>query len=653
MTARTPGQDPAPAPSPATDADRIAEMTAAVIDGTVLTPGNSTRTAAFDAVHADQDGPFTHALIALTAYPDKHRPAVRRTALTLLCDLGYGRHTPWQGPIEAAAARLHDPDPEVRRAAARLLVRAGGTDRARTALDELTDPLTRTALADALLGTPGTPCPPGPLRTDPLPEIRLLACLEALASAPPPQWPELDAQTLTEVTTLTAHDADDSHPIGSRWGTSLYRQDREQHCYTTATRLLAGTAGAYGQRVGTDLAHRACQVWRAAPETLTPHLLRLLPTAPPDLRTRIVSALCASRTATRLAADELAALLPTTPADSTTAWTLAHALATIDDPRPAAYLHARLTSGDTLPPGAVSAVDGLLRSGVADPAALLPALRRLLHSTDHQAVAHAARIIESLHPASADCVPDLIDALRTLSAARDARAAPWVTWPELSLIAALGRIGAPAAPALPLLQGLTRDSRHRAGHRALALSQITGDRTHVESYLHSHATERRSLPDHSALFQWLLDHGGLDADQSRRLRTYVFRRPGAMQVHGSLIVWRHEGPAATDDLLAVLPQYLDDDLFGPVAMTTLAAMGHHARPALPRLRALIDRHTRLPLYVGSEDADMRADEHLLETAQNTVAAIAHHPTPPAATSPPAPAKPPTAAPLKGRVQPPP
>ncbi|REK90219.1 hypothetical protein DY245_11480 [Streptomyces inhibens] len=174
---------------------------------------------------------------------------------------------------------------------------------------------------------------------------------------------------------------------------------------------------------------------------------------------------------------------------------------------------------------------------------------------------------------------------------------------------------------MPLLEGLTRDSRRHAGHRALALSRITGDRRHIESYLRSRPPKRRYVPDHSALFRWLLDHGGLDPDQSRKLRSYVLERAGATQVYGALALWRHEGPPAAGELLALLSQYLDDDLFGPVAMDTLAAMGEHARPALPRLRELIDRTTRIPLCNGSEDAEMDGDERLLEAASRTVAAI--------------------------------
>ncbi|MGP8302908.1 hypothetical protein ACTPOK_34215 [Streptomyces inhibens] len=640
MTARTPGQDPASAPS-AADRDRLAAVTAAVVDGSVRTPGTPARTTVFDAVRADQDGPVTQALISLT---DKHCPAVRRTALTLLGELTFGRRTPWQGPIDAAAARLHDPDPDARRAAAQLLVRAGGADRARTALDELTDPVTRIALANALLHTPDTPCPPGPLRADPLPEIRLLACIEELATAPRERWPALDAQAEAEVAALTAADTDRIRPNGLRWGSALFRQDRERHCYALATRLLAGAAGPYGQRVGVDLARRAFQGWRAAPGTLTPHLVRLLPTAPPDLRDRVVDTLCASRTATRLTADDLAALLPAgntaadtardTAADTAwkaaadtawkiaadTAWKIACALAVIDDPRAAPYVHARMASGDP-PTGAVAAVRGLLRSGTADPSQLVPRLRELLRSGDSDVVHAAASITGDLGPAAAACVPELIEALRAECAARDALGAEWATWRELCLVASLGRIGPPAAAALPLLEGLTRDSRRRAGHRALALSRITGDRRHIESYLRSRPQGRRYVPDHSALFLWLLDHGGLDPDQSRRLRTYVLERAGATQVYGSLALWRHEGPPAAGELLALLSQYLDDDLFGPVAMDTLAAMGEHARPALPRLRELIDRTTRIPLCNGSEDAEMDGDERLLEAASRTVAAL--------------------------------
>ncbi|MFF4287992.1 HEAT repeat domain-containing protein [Streptomyces sp. NPDC001633] len=642
MTTRTPGQDPASTPSaaagPSTDAtvstppgpDRPSGLTAAVLDGSVLTPGTPARTAVFEAVGADPDGPATRELLSLTRHIS---PAVRRTALTLLGELTYGR-TPWPAPAPAAAAALHDPDPDVRRAAATLLVRTGAADRARTALGELTDPGTRIALADALLGTPGAACPPGPLRTDPLPEIRLLGCLEELATAPRERRPELDAQILTEVTALTGHDADRGYSIGARWGRALRRQEREPDCYATVTRLLAGEAGAYGRRVGVQLAHRAFQEWRAAPGTLAPHLVRLLPTAPPGLRTLLVHALCASRTATRRSAAALAALLPdptTAPAadpsgpgadpSAALTWEITYALATIDDPRAAPHVHALLTAG-ARPPGMLAALRGLLRAGAADTAQLAAHARELLRTEDHDARSLALGILDALDPAAAAvCVPDLLTALRAACEAAEARGATLASWPELSLVGTLGRIGPPAAAAVPLLTTLTRDSRRRPGHGALALARITGDRAPVEAYVRTRRPEGRRTADHSALFRWLLDHGGLDREQSAQLRAAVLGRPGVMQVRGSLVLWRNEGPPVAAELLAVLPGYLDDDLYGPVAMTTLAAMGPHARPALPHLRALIDRRTRLPLYAGSADADLRADEQLLEAAERTVAAL--------------------------------
>ncbi|MFG3119139.1 HEAT repeat domain-containing protein [Streptomyces sp. NPDC048197] len=641
MTTRTPGQDPASTPStaagPSTGAtastppgpDRPSDLTAAVLDGSVLTPGTPARTAVFEAVGADPGGPATRELLSLTRHLS---PAVRRTALTLLGELTYGR-TPWPAPAPAAAAALHDPDPDVRRAAATLLVRTGAADRARTALGELTDPGTRIALADALLGTPDAACPPGPLRTDPLPEIRLLGCLEELATAPRERWPELDAQIVTEVTALTAHDADRGCSIGARWGRALHRQEREQDCYATVIRLLAGEAGAYGRRVGVQLAHRAFQEWRAAPGTLAPHLVQLLPTAPPGLRALVVHALCASRTATRRSVTALAALLPdpTAPAADPTgpgadpsaalAWDITYALATIDDPRAAPHVHALLATG-ARPPGMLAALRGVLRAGAADTAQLADYAGKLLRTEGHDALSLALGILDALDPAAAAlCVPDLLTALRAACEAAEARGATLATWPELSLVGTLGRIGPPAAAAVPLLTTLTRDSRRRPGHGALALARITGDRAPVEACLRTRRPEGRRTADHSALFRWLLDHGGLDREQSAQLRAAVLGRPGVMQVRGSLVLWRNEGPPVAAELLAVLPGYLDDDLSGPVAMTTLAAMGPHARPVLPHLRALIDRRTRLPLYAGSADADLRADEQLLEAAERTVAAL--------------------------------
>lgn len=49
-------------------------------------------------------------------------------------------------------------------------------------------------------------------------------------------------------------------------------------------------------------------------------------------------------------------------------------------------------------------------------------------------------------------------------------------------------------------------------------------------------------------------------------------------------------------------------------MKALAAMGPHARPVIPVLDRLITSRHRVAVYLGDADAEMRADDHLLQQA---------------------------------------
>jgi hypothetical protein len=70
-------------------------------------------------------------------------------------------------------------------------------------------------------------------------------------------------------------------------------------------------------------------------------------------------------------------------------------------------------------------------------------------------------------------------------------------------------------------------------------------------------------------------------------------------------------PAAADELLQALPEYLSDDLYGRKALRVLTAMGSHARPILDRLDRFAASRHRVGLNIGDDDAEMRADETLL------------------------------------------
>ncbi|MFI1867279.1 hypothetical protein [Streptomyces jumonjinensis] len=229
----------------------------AVASGAAATPAHPSRGAIFDAIRTDRAGPVAVRLLQLTHVDD---PSVRREAMDLL-QSSAGGEVPWPAAAEAALARLTDPDEQVRRRAARLVVYAGRRDLALTALGELADPVVRTVLADALGASVAH------LRADPLASVRFLAHLETLRAAPPGQWPALDAALLADARDAARHAED----IGRAWGRVLHRLGRERHTYALVARLLADPAT---RDTGAALAREACHDWRAAPVELLPLLVR-------------------------------------------------------------------------------------------------------------------------------------------------------------------------------------------------------------------------------------------------------------------------------------------------------------------------------------------------------------------------------------------
>ncbi|MEW2418113.1 HEAT repeat domain-containing protein [Streptomyces sp. NPDC046866] len=225
-------------------------------DGTATTPAHPSRIALFEAVHADRSGPLAIRLLGLARTGE---PFVRREALDLLTSLSSQR--PWPEAVEAAMSRLGDPDEEVRRRAAYLVGRSGRPELVLAALGDTTDPVVRTVLARAL----------GPavarLRSDRLTAVRFLAHLQTLQEAPPVRWPVLDAALVAESREAALHLTD----IGHLWGHVLYGLGRERHAYVLVARLLADPTT---RGIGAGLAREACHIWRAAPVTLLPLLLR-------------------------------------------------------------------------------------------------------------------------------------------------------------------------------------------------------------------------------------------------------------------------------------------------------------------------------------------------------------------------------------------
>ncbi|NNN30993.1 hypothetical protein HLK59_11545, partial [Streptomyces sp. S3(2020)] len=253
------------------------------------------RIALFDAISADRTGPVATRLLPL-AHADT--PFVRRQALELLHSLTHQQ--PWPEAVNAAVARLSDPDEEVRRRAAYLFGYSGQPDRVLAALSELADPVVRTILARALGSAAAH------LTDDDLASVRFLAHLETLRAAPPTRRQGLDTALLDDVLEA-AHDLKD---IGHIWGEVLYGLRREHDTYALVARLLADPAT---RDIGADLAREACHDWRLAPVRMMPLLLRHRgQSGTPALDTALTTA-SISEAARRTHGTPLAEVVPVTP----------------------------------------------------------------------------------------------------------------------------------------------------------------------------------------------------------------------------------------------------------------------------------------------------------------------------------------------------
>ena len=229
----------------------------------------------------------------------------------------------------------------------------------------------------------------------------------------------------------------------------------------------------------------------------------------------------------------------------------------------------------------------------ADPEAPVAAARQILAAlSDSCAPELPMRVLAVFGPAAAAAVPELI--ARLDGAENDTP--DWAFY-------VLGQIG-PAAAAVPELR------EYRTQGATSALLKVTSDRAVAERYLAGRPEELRRAASHRSLLTWLAEHGGLTVRQHKQLWS-LLRVPGFEQVESASALWLHEGPAVADELLAVLPKYLSDDMYGPKVLRVFTAMGSHARPILDRLDRFIASRRRAAFDIGDDDAEMRADEMLL------------------------------------------
>ncbi|MCW3820430.1 HEAT repeat domain-containing protein [Micromonospora sp. DR5-3] len=565
-------------------------METGIVSGDLLVPGNHARSWIFETVQADRDGPLTHRLLTFTT---DGRALVRRTVFELLGQLCF-QHSDWPLVASATELALSDVDLPVRRIAAALLVHIVEPDRAMAVLNASTDPFVRIGLMHAILRrkVPEHQAILDRLRSDPVPAIRLLANIAVFNRDDSVAWPALDAAIRTDlevsISVLNALGSPYAETAGELWARALTGLDRVQDCCAWAERLANPAESSQVRLEGVRMAVGAMRAWRSAPARVAPMLTGLLGEKPSEVRSAALRALALSLTASRLGADDLAAVMD----DPDLGAVAATALGCVGDHRAVPHL-VRLMLSDSDEPRLAEAFRAVARAG-ADPEAPVAAARQILAALpDSCAPELPMRVLAVFGPAAAAAVPELIARLE--GAENDTP--DWAFY-------VLGQIGPAAAAAAPGLR------EYPTQGATSALLKVTSDRAVAERYLAGCPEELRRGRFASELLTWLAEHGGLTVRQHKQLWS-LFRVPGFEQVESAGALWLHEGPAVADELLAVLPKYLSDDLYGPKVLRVLTAMGSHARPILDRLDRFIASRRRAAFNIGDEDAEMRADEMLL------------------------------------------
>lgn len=582
---------------PAASLDSWGWLEAGVVSGDLLVPGDHARSWVFDTIKAERDGLATHRLVTLAT---DGRVPVRRAVFTLLAELCSLCPGGWPVVAAAAESALRDGDVPVRRAAAALLVRTGEPDRVVAVLAASSDPVVRLPLMHAMSrrkvagyhAVAGYRATLDRLRSDSEPAVRLLAGVAAYRSDDPASWPALDAaiRADAEASADALAEPGSSCPErpGEVWARALTGLDRERDCCAWAHRLTEPGERPQLRLDGIRIAVAAMRTWRAAPGRLTPMLTGIVGEHPSEVRSAALRALAASLTASRLGADSLAAVVD----DPEVGAAAATGLGCVGDHRAVPYL-VRLMLAGSPEPRLAEAFRAVARAG-ADPQAPVAAARRMLAAVpDSCAPELPMRVLAAFGPGAAAAVPELIARLE--GAENDT--------PDWAFHV-LGTIGPAAAAAVPHLQ------QYPTQGATSALFKIISDCAVAERYLAGRPEELRRDRLAAQLLTWLAEHGGLTARQHRQLRS-LFKVPGFAQVESAGALWLQEGPAVAHELLAVLPQYLSDDLHGPKALLALTAMGSHARPVLDQLDRIITSPRRAEFNIGDEDSEMRADEMLL------------------------------------------
>ncbi|MFI6584088.1 hypothetical protein [Embleya sp. NPDC050493] len=276
----------------------------AVTSGAAATVGVR-RTAIFEAVRADRDGPMTGLLLARA---DAGAAEERVSAIELLCSLAeFGQTWPIVG--ERAAAYVVDPEPGVRVAAADLFVATHDAETVSARLPDLADPDVRVAGVTALLGRAGAfEDVLTQLLEDGDPAVRVVAALGLLGvEGVPWAWLQaLNEAISADLPAAVRRVGPGARSWGSTWAWRLARNDHEDECHRIV-RLLLAAEDPNVRWVGLDMAAAAIRLWRTGPVELLPALAEVAAGSDPALRAETLRVLRLSVNLWRAAVDLWAA----------------------------------------------------------------------------------------------------------------------------------------------------------------------------------------------------------------------------------------------------------------------------------------------------------------------------------------------------------
>jgi len=200
------------------------------------------------------------------------------------------------------------------------------------------------------------------------------------------------------------------------------------------------------------------------------------------------------------------------------------------------------------------------------------------------------------------------------------------------IVARLSDLGASAAAAVPIVERLLADDAKGfwAAPGVLALVKITGDRGRAEQLLDNymaelperHATRRMSGQFPAQILAWLFENGGLAERHVEFVHQLARAEPRRVNPRALAVLWRSRGAEVANLVRATLVDYLDDDIWGPLACEIFTEMGADAVAVLPALDKIIERRHRLGFHIGDFDAELRADEQILAAALAARQAIA-------------------------------